>query len=106
MASVINKHDVSSIFRKDLFLNKVAIVTGGATGIGKAITKELLFLGCNVVIASRKLDRLQATASHVNEWLHKNRRSSILEYTQCNIRNEKDVGSEVDRVYSEKVWST
>jgi len=37
---------VSSIFRKNFFSNKAAIVTGGGTGIGRAITQELLYLGC------------------------------------------------------------
>ena len=35
----------SSIFRPNLFAGRGAIVTGGGTGIGKAIAQELLYLG-------------------------------------------------------------
>ncbi|HYV34698.1 MAG TPA: SDR family oxidoreductase [Gemmataceae bacterium] len=41
---------------------KTAIVTGGGRGIGKAITKKLAEAGAAVVIASRKLENLEATA--------------------------------------------
>ncbi len=44
---------------------KTAIVTGGGRGIGKAIARSLAEAGANVVIASRKLENLEATAKEL-----------------------------------------
>jgi NAD(P)-dependent dehydrogenase (short-subunit alcohol dehydrogenase family) len=44
---------------------KVALVTGGGRGIGKAIARRLAEAGSSVVIASRKLETLEATAAEL-----------------------------------------
>src|SRR5437763_2335278 len=47
------------------FEGRVAIVTGGATGIGFAVAKELARLGGRVVIASRKEENLKPAAEEL-----------------------------------------
>ena len=42
-----------------------AIVTGGTDGIGKAIAEELALRGFNLLLISRSMDKLQATAAEI-----------------------------------------
>src|SRR4051812_3977402 len=44
---------------------KVAVVTGGSRGIGRAIVQRLAEAGADVVVASRKLDVCEAAAADV-----------------------------------------
>ena len=50
------------IFKENLFAEKVIIVTGGGSGIGAEISKNFALLGANVVIASRKQERIEKAA--------------------------------------------
>jgi NAD(P)-dependent dehydrogenase (short-subunit alcohol dehydrogenase family) len=52
---------------ENTFANRAGIITGGATGIGFAIAKELVRLGARVVIASRKEENLQQAVSELGE---------------------------------------
>ncbi len=53
------------MFQTDLLKDKTIFITGGGTGLGKSMAKRFLELQANVVIASRKLDTLQATADEL-----------------------------------------
>jgi NAD(P)-dependent dehydrogenase (short-subunit alcohol dehydrogenase family) len=47
--------------------DKVIIVTGGGTGLGRSMTQYFLELGARVVIASRKQEVLQAAAGELQQ---------------------------------------
>jgi NAD(P)-dependent dehydrogenase (short-subunit alcohol dehydrogenase family) len=76
----------TSIFAPGLFRDRVAIVTGGATGIGLAIAEELVKLGARVVIASRKAARLEIAA----RGLSADYAGEVMPFV-CNVRDHAQV---------------
>lgn len=50
------------MLRDDALKGKTILITGGGTGLGKSMGLYFLKLGANLIITSRKLDVLQATA--------------------------------------------
>lgn len=49
------------------FTGKVAVVTGGGTGIGYAAALQFAMLGASVVIASRGAEELEASAARIRD---------------------------------------
>ena len=74
---------------------KVAIVTGGGTGIGRGITLEFAKAGADVVVASRKLANLEKVAEEVTIL---GKRSLAI---QTDISRKADVDNLVQRVMDE-----
>lgn len=74
--------------------NKVAIVTGGSRGIGKATTKLLLENGCSVVINSRTQREIDSTVKEL---------SSIerIVGVKADVSSSKDVKKLVDKTIKE-----
>lgn len=56
---------MSSGYSPDLLKDKVAVVTGGGTGIGLTVARAFAAHGARVVLAARQLDRLEAAAAEL-----------------------------------------
>jgi len=55
----------AKMLRDNALRNKVIVVTGGGSGLGKAMTKYFLELGANVAITSRDIEKLENTAKEL-----------------------------------------
>jgi citronellol/citronellal dehydrogenase len=86
----------SKIFRKDLLRDQVALVTGGGTGIGKAIALELGRCGADLAICSRKLEHLEPAAEEIRR---ETARRCL--FGTCDIREPAEVGALLARVEAE-----
>lgn len=53
-------------FRSDLLAGRVALVTGGGTGIGAGIVEALARHGCDIAIASRRMSHLEPMVERLN----------------------------------------
>lgn len=53
------------MLRDDALAEKVVLVTGGGTGLGRSMAKYFMELGAKLVIASRKLPVLEKTAAEL-----------------------------------------
>ena len=74
------------MLKEDSLKDKVIVVTGGGTGLGRAMSKYFLQLGASVVITSRKIDVLNETAKELAE----ETKGNVLP-VQCDVTDYKQV---------------
>lgn len=75
----------NSVFRPGLFDDRVILVTGGGSGIGRATAHELSSLGATVVIAGRDTDKLAGVAQEIAA------DGNTITTHGCDIRDEAQV---------------
>lgn len=81
---------MKTVFARGLFAGHTALITGGGTGIGFAIARELGALGAAVVIAARNADRLAEASGQLCK------AGIDCSWHQVNIRDEKQVAALFD----------
>jgi NAD(P)-dependent dehydrogenase (short-subunit alcohol dehydrogenase family) len=73
----------AKMLRDNALSDKVIVVTGGGSGLGKAMTKYFLELGAKVAITSRDLEKLKNTASELEKETGKTRGEAELSGVKC-----------------------
>ncbi len=84
------------MLRDDALSGKNIVVTGGGSGLGKAMTKYFLELGANVAITSRNMEKLEKVSKELSE-----ESGSKCLPVQCDVRHYDQVEEMRDKVISE-----
>lgn len=74
------------MLRDDALNDKVIVVTGGGSGLGKSMTRYFLQLGAKVAITSRNMEKLDGTASELSK-----ETGGVCFAVACDVRNIDEV---------------
>lgn len=84
------------MLREGALSDKVIVVTGGGSGLGKSMTKYFMELGAKVAITSRDLEKLQVTARELE-----NETGGRCLAVQCDVRHYDQVEQMLQAVLAE-----
>ncbi|MDO9435343.1 SDR family oxidoreductase [Hydrogenophaga sp.] len=83
------------MFNEDLLSGKRVLITGGGTGLGKAIAKRAVELGAEVTLCGRRVEVLAAAAEELSALQRK-----PVHTAPCDIRDAAAVASMMDSVWA------
>ncbi|MGA7338672.1 MAG: SDR family oxidoreductase [Candidatus Sulfotelmatobacter sp.] len=82
------------MFRDDLLRNKRILITGGGTGLGKAMARRFLQLGATVYICGRREEVLEETATELSIAT-----KGPIHGLPCDVRNLDAVEAMIDSIW-------
>lgn len=90
MAYGFNPNALLDTFSPTALRGRVAVVTGGGTGIGKGIAVEMARVGASIVVCARNTERLERAAEEIRVM---GRRALAV---QCDVRDPDQVQNVID----------
>src|ERR1043165_9825129 len=91
----------SEVFAPGLLKDRVALVTGGGTGLGKATALELARCGAQVLIGGRRTEVLEAAVDEATVLLQDGPGAGALDWSTVDVRDRESadqlVGTTLDR---------
>lgn len=83
------------MFNKDLLKGKRILITGGGTGIGRAMAERYLELGAELFICGRRAEVVQKTAAELSA-----SSGGKIEGFACDVRDSEDVEPLIERIWT------
>jgi NAD(P)-dependent dehydrogenase (short-subunit alcohol dehydrogenase family) len=83
------------MFRDDLLLNQRILITGGGTGLGKAMAHRFLQLGATVYICGRREEVLENTAAELSAAT-----KGPIHALPCDVRNRDAVETMIETIWN------
>jgi len=94
----MNDHDLAHSplgFRADLFADRSVLISGGGSGIGRALAYAFVRLGARVMICGRREEKLQETAAGIRQHL-----GQEIAYRAMTIRDPTQVEGLIDEAWA------
>jgi NAD(P)-dependent dehydrogenase (short-subunit alcohol dehydrogenase family) len=83
------------MFSNNLLKGKRILITGGGTGIGRAMAERFLQLGATVYICGRRAEVVEQTARELSAST-----GGAIQGFKCDVRYSEDVGALIEKLWS------